>query len=80
MTMNNKQFYANVYQTDNIVIIEPQTGKVTGKINCSGLLDKTKVTKKVDVLNGIAWDQQNNKLYLTGKLWPQIYEVQIVKL
>ena len=74
------KIYANVYQTDNIVIIEPQTGKVTGKINCSGLLDKTKVTKKVDVLNGIAWDQQNNKLYLTGKLWPQIYEVQIVKL
>ena len=61
-------------------VVSCALGKVTGKINCSGLLDKTKVTKKVDVLNGIAWDQQNNKLYLTGKLWPQIYEVQIVKL
>lgn len=73
------KIYANVYQTDNIVIIEPQTGKVIGKINCNGLLDKSKVTKEVDVLNGIAWDQQNRKLFLTGKWWPQIYEVQIVK-
>ncbi len=73
------KIYANVYQTDNIVIIEPKNGKIIGKIDCKGLLDKLKVTDEVDVLNGIAWDEQNKKLFLTGKLWPQIYEVQIVK-
>ncbi len=73
------KIYANVYQTDNIVIVDPKSGKVIGKIDCKGLLDKSKVKNEVDVLNGIAWDQQNRKLYLTGKLWPQIYEVQIVK-
>jgi len=75
----NGNIYANVYQTDNIVIINPSNGKVIGKINCTGLLDKTKVTGEVDVLNGIAYNAQSNKIYLTGKWWPQIYEVQIIK-
>lgn len=70
--------YANVYQTDYIVIIDPATGFVTGKINLTGLLDKSKVTDKTDVLNGIAWDKENKRIFVTGKYWPEIYEIEIV--
>lgn len=76
----NGEIYANVYQTDNIVIVNPNTGCVTGKIDLSGLLDKTKIKDRdVDVLNGIAWDKKGKRLFLTGKYWPEMYEVQIVK-
>ncbi|MBI5539617.1 MAG: glutaminyl-peptide cyclotransferase [Bacteroidia bacterium] len=76
----NGEIYANVYQTDNIVIVNPNTGCVTGKIDLSGLLDKTKIKDRdVDVLNGIAWDVKGKRLFLTGKYWPEMYEVQIVK-
>jgi len=71
--------YANVYQTDFIVIIEPSTGRVTGKIDCTSLLNKTKVKTRIDVLNGIAWDEQGKRLFLTGKYWPEMYEVQLLK-
>ena len=76
----NGEIYANVYQTDEIVIINPNNGCVTGKINLTGLLDKTKIKDHdVDVLNGIAWDEKGKRLFLTGKWWPEMYEVQIVK-
>ena len=74
------KIYANIYQTDYIVIIEPSTGCVVGKINLAGLLDKTKVKEREsEVLNGIAWDEKGKRLFLTGKYWPEIYEVQLVK-
>lgn len=74
------KIYANVYQTDFIVIIDPKTGCVTGKIDLTGLLDQTKIKDhEVDVLNGIAWDAKAKRLFLTGKWWPEIYEVELVK-
>ncbi len=74
------KIYANVYQTDNIVIVDPGTGCVTGKIDLTGLLDKTKIKDHdVDVLNGIAWDEKGKRLFLTGKWWPEMYEVELVK-
>jgi glutaminyl-peptide cyclotransferase len=74
------KIYANIYQTDYIVIIEPSTGCVIGKIDLSGLLDITKVKEREsEVLNGIAWDEKGKRLFLTGKYWPEIYEVQLVK-
>ena len=74
------KIYANVYQTNTIVIIDPKTGCVTGKIDLSGLLDKTKVkNQEPDVLNGIAWDAQGKRLFLTGKYWPEVYEVELIK-
>ena len=76
----NGEIYANVYQTDQIVIINPNNGCVTGKIDLTGLLDKTKIKDHdVDVLNGIAWDEKSKRLFLTGKWWPEMYEVQLVK-
>lgn len=76
----NGEIYANVYQTNQIVIINPKNGCVTGKIDLTGLLDKTKIKdREVDVLNGIAWDEKGKRLFLTGKYWPEMYEVQLVK-
>ncbi len=71
------KIYANVYQTDDIVIINPETGFVEGIIHLNGLLDQKKVKREPDVLNGIAYDQDKKRLFLTGKYWPETYQVQI---
>lgn len=70
--------YANVYQTDLIVIINPETGMVKGVIDFKGLLKDSDRTSNVDVLNGIAWDQAGKRLFVTGKLWPKLYQVEII--
>lgn len=75
----NGEIYANVYLTNYIVIINPKTGKITGQIDLSGLLETTKYTGEVDVLNGIAWDPAKKRLFVTGKLWPNIFEISLVK-
>ncbi len=73
------KLYANIYTTDTIVVIDIETGKVLQKINMSGLLDKTKLTQKTDVLNGIAFDKTTNQWYVTGKWWPTIFQVKWIK-
>jgi glutaminyl-peptide cyclotransferase len=70
--------YANVYLTDNIVIIEPETGRVTGVIDLRGLLDERYRHARLDVLNGIAWDEANERLFVTGKNWPRLFEIELV--
>jgi len=75
----NGNIYANVYQSDHIVIIEPETGRVTGKIDLTNIFDKSKYHGKTDVLNGIAWDKENDRLFVTGKWWPKLYEIELVK-
>lgn len=74
----NGQIYANVWPTDNIAIIDPQSGRVTGWIDLSGLLPQQADGKPVDVLNGIAYDTTNNRLFITGKLWPWLFEIKLV--
>jgi len=74
----NGKIYANIYQTDDIVIINPENGVVEGKINFKNLLNKKKVKKEVDVLNGIAYDVAKNRMFVTGKYWPEIYQVEII--
>ncbi len=69
--------YANVWQDDHIARIDPTTGEVTGWIDASGLLDRAS-DQPVDVLNGIAAMDGTGNLLITGKLWPNLYEVQIV--
>jgi len=71
--------WANVYTEDYIVIINPETGVVEGKVDCSGLLPRTLRTPKTDVLNGIAYDPKEKGIYITGKYWPRIYKVSIVE-
>ena len=74
--------YANVYTKDYIVVIDPKTGIVEKKIDMTGLLAKgytrTEADTNIDVLNGIACDATNKKLYVTGKKWPKLFEITLV--
>ena len=71
------KIWANVYTTDMIVVIDPSDGKVTATVDCTGLLPKELRDRNTDVLNGIAYDAGNRKLYLTGKNWKRMYEVRL---
>lgn len=72
------QIYANVWQTDEIVRIDPATGDVTARIDLTGLLSsEDQAGLVVDVLNGIAWDEEGQRLFVTGKLWPKLYEITL---
>ena len=74
----NGKILANVYQTPYIIRIDPATGKVLGKADFSSLLKEIKLKNPdVDYMNGIAWDSAKNKILITGKLWPNIYEVRL---
>lgn len=75
----NGQIYANVWPTNWIVIISPESGEVKGKINLQGILQKNDIQgSKVDVLNGIACDAREDRLFVTGKLWPKLFEIKLV--
>ena len=71
--------YANIYCTDNIVAIDPATGKVLKIIDMRNLLDVSKLTQRVDVLNGIAYQKTTGRWFVTGKLWPKMFQVEFVK-
>jgi glutaminyl-peptide cyclotransferase len=74
------ELWANVYQTDFIARIEPATGRVTGWIDVANLLtaaQRQDVAKRGGVANGIAFDSVRNRLFLTGKLWPRLFEVDV---
>ncbi len=74
------ELYANIWTTNNAVKIDPKTGKVLAKINFDGLLSVLyNPDKPIDVLNGIAIHPENGKMYITGKLWPHLYEVKLIK-
>jgi glutamine cyclotransferase len=72
------EIYANVWKTDRIAIIASQTGKITGWIDLKGLLDTEPHTRRTGELNGIAYDPENDRLFLTGKLWPRVFEVRLL--
>ncbi len=71
--------YANVWQTDRIAAIDPQTGQVVGWIDLEGLLSLEGTNQPVDVLNGIAYDAEGGRLFVTGKLWPSLFEIELVR-
>lgn len=71
--------WANIYTTDEIAIINPKNGVIEGVIDCIGLLPRSLKTPQTDVLNGIAYNPQTKKIYLTGKNWPKIYEVKLIE-
>jgi glutamine cyclotransferase len=72
------EIYANVWQTDRIVKISPETGHVVGWINLEGLLRPEDRGETVDVLNGIAYDVKGGRLFVTGKLWPKVFEIVVI--
>jgi glutamine cyclotransferase len=71
------KIWANVYTTDSIMIINPKSGEVEATINCSGLLARSLRTPRTDVLNGIAYNPADGKIYLTGKYWPKMFEIEL---
>ena len=70
------EIFANIWQTDRIARISPKTGAVTGWIDLAGLLDP-RDARGADVLNGIAYDATADRLFVTGKLWPKLFEIRI---
>lgn len=73
------RIWANVYTTDQIVIIDPATGRIEGVVDLTGLLPDEDRTPKTDVLNGIAWDPDAKRLFVTGKNWCKLFEIEIIE-
>jgi len=72
------EIFANVWQADVVVRIDPSSGVIRGIIDFSGLLPSIDRRADTDVLNGIAYDAVHDKLFVTGKRWPKIFEVRLV--
>ena len=73
----NGEIYANIWHDQRIVTIDPQNGRVTGWIDLTGLLRPGDVQDPEAVLNGIAYDQASGRLFVTGKLWPRVFEIKL---
>jgi glutamine cyclotransferase len=71
------EIYANIWQTDRVARIDPNSGRVTAWINLSGLLSPEDRARGVDVLNGIAYDEASDRLFVTGKFWPKLFEIRL---
>lgn len=72
------KIFANIWPTDQIGIIDLKDGKITGWIDLKGILNTQNYSHPVDVLNGIAYDNKNNRLFVTGKFWPKLFEIEIL--
>lgn len=73
------KIYANVYLSHNIVIINPETGKVEGNIDLTDIIPQKYKNENDNVLNGIAYNPENKKLYITGKRWDKLFEIELVE-
>lgn len=73
------KIWVNVYLEDYILIIDPATGVVTGKVDCTGLLPRALRSPNTDVLNGIAYNPSTKEIFLTGKYWPKMYKIKLVE-
>jgi glutamine cyclotransferase len=73
------EVFANVWQTDRIARIDPKSGRVTGWIDLTGLMSAAERGTTDAVLNGIAYDSAADRLFVTGKLWPRVFEITLVK-
>jgi glutamine cyclotransferase len=72
------EIYANLWETDRIARISPRTGKVIAWIDLGGVIEKRDLTDPNSVLNGIACDAKNDRLFVTGKLWPKLFEIRVM--
>ncbi len=75
----NGEIWANIYGTDYIYIINPADGVVKGIVDCTNLLPRSLINMSTDVLNGIAYNPATKELYITGKNWPRMYKIELVK-
>jgi glutamine cyclotransferase len=79
MEIINGSLYANIYQTEIIVEIDMQTGRVLSEIKLNGIINMYhNQTDRIDVMNGIAYDKENDRIFVTGKLWPKLFEVEFI--
>jgi len=76
----NGKIYANIYGSDDIVVIDPKSGAVTAKINFKGILSEKDMHSRIDVFNGIAYNTDNQTLFVTGKYWPKLFEVKLSEM
>lgn len=70
--------FAVRWQTEQIYIIDPETGKVTGILDLKGIFDYSLYDRRIDVLNGIAYNEKTDRFYITGKWWPKLFEIQLI--
>ncbi len=74
------ELFSNVWQTDWVLRIDPDTGVVAGLVDLSGLLpDAVRRSGSVDVLNGIAYDVETKRIFVTGKFWPSLFEIELIE-
>lgn len=73
------EIYANVWHDQKIAVINPETGRVTAWIDLTGLMPAAEVRDSEAVLNGIAYDSTSGRLFVTGKLWPRLFEIKVTK-
>ena len=73
------KLWANIYLTDNIVVIDPATGQIEGVLDFAGLLSEAEMESTTDVLNGIAYDEVTGRIFITGKNWPKLFEIEVIK-
>ncbi|AOW20295.1 glutaminyl-peptide cyclotransferase [Urechidicola croceus] len=73
------KIYANIYQQNSILIVDSNSGKIEGVANLNGLRDMVEQHPQLDVLNGIAYDKETKKLYVTGKNWSKLFEIELIK-
>jgi glutaminyl-peptide cyclotransferase len=76
----NGDIYANIYLSDQIAIIDPETGMVVTMLDMSGLRPEENQARAGEVLNGIAYDAENDRLFITGKHWKWLYEVTLIPI
>ena len=72
------EIFANLWDTDRVARISPETGEVVGWIDLAGLLPPEDRGPRIDVLNGIAYDSERGRLFVTGKRWPTLFEIELV--
>jgi glutamine cyclotransferase len=77
LEMIEGEIWANIWQTDHIARIDPMSGKVLGYVELANILPREDRSQETDVLNGIAWDAANKRLFVTGKYWPRLFEITV---
>jgi len=75
----NGRIYANIWQQNSILIVNPKNGAIEGIANLKGLQEKAGQKGDDNVLNGIAYDRENDRLFVTGKRWPKVFEIELIK-
>ena len=75
----NGKIYANIWQQNSILVVNPKNGAIEGIANLKGLQEKAGQKGDANVLNGIAYDKKNDRLFVTGKRWPKVFEIELIK-